>query len=104
MEVIFFDNGVEIFLSRLQKPTIAKALRTIDLLEQFGNQLGMPHSKYLGNNLFELRIRGKENVRFTYAFRHNKAIILHGFIKKTQKTPSREMAKSQNKLSSLDNI
>ena len=104
MEVIFFDNDVELFLSRFQKSTIAKALRTIDLLEQFGNQLGMPHSKYLANDLFELRIQGKEKVRFTYTFRNNQAIILHGFAKKTQKTPHGEIIKSQKKLLLLDKI
>lgn len=59
MEVIFFDEAVEIFLTKLEKPTIAKVLRTVDLLERFGNQLGMPHSKSVGRNLFELRIRGQ---------------------------------------------
>lgn len=34
---------VEVFLNSLDTPTIAKALRTIDLLENFGPALRMPH-------------------------------------------------------------
>ncbi len=49
MEIKFFDNLLEKFISNLEKPTIAKILRTIDLLESFGQQLTMPHSKKVDN-------------------------------------------------------
>lgn len=104
MEVIFFDEAVETFLTKLEKSTIAKVLRTIDLLEHFGNQLGMPHSKSVGHKLFELRIRGQQEIRLVYTFQNNKAIILHGFVKKTQKIPQKEIHTAQHKLIDLDII
>ncbi len=104
MEVIFFDEAVETFLTKLEKITIAKVLRTIDLLGRFGNQLGMPHSKSVGSKLFELRIRGRQEIRLLYTFNNNKAFVLHGFIKKSQKTPQKELIIAKQKLSSLDTI
>ncbi len=104
MEVIFFDEAVEIFLTKLEKPTIAKVLRTVDLLERFGNQLGMPHSKNIGHKLFELRIRGQQEIRLIYAFGGNRAVVLHGFVKKSQKIPQKEIVVAQQKLLTLDKI
>jgi phage-related protein len=104
MEVTFFDEEIEIFLTKLKKSTIAKVLRTIDLLERFGNQLGMPHSKHIGNKLFELRIRGHQEIRLFYIFNNNGAVILHGFIKHSQKIPKKELAVVQQKLISFDRI
>lgn len=104
MEIAFFDEKVEIFVAKLEKPTIAKVLRTIDLLERFGNQLGMPHSKNINRRLFELRIRGQQEIRLIYAFHENKAVILHGLLKKSQKIPQKELAVAQQKLLALDKI
>ncbi len=47
---------VETFIATLDEPTIAKTLRTIDLLEKFGSALRFPHSKLVAKGLFELRV------------------------------------------------
>ncbi|MFA5792579.1 MAG: type II toxin-antitoxin system RelE/ParE family toxin [Candidatus Gracilibacteria bacterium] len=65
---IEMSHFVEKFILKLEKPTIAKVLRTVDLLEKFGNDLGMPHSKKIRHNLFELRVRGGQEVRI-FAFK-----------------------------------
>jgi len=99
MEVKFFDEQIERFIFNLQKKTIAKTLRTIDLLEEFGHKLGMPHSRRLGKGCFELRIRGGEEIRIFYIFDKGNAVLVHGFVKKTQKIPRREFKKFLEKLS-----
>lgn len=104
MEILFFDEDTEIFVTKLEKTTIAKVLRTIDLLERFGHQLGMPHSKNIDSSLFELRMRGQQEIRLIYTFHNNQAVILHGFVKKSQKIPQKEIAVAQRKLLTLDNI
>lgn len=104
MEVLFFDNKLEKFIESLEKPTIAKVLRTVDLLEKFGHQLEMPHSKKIGQRLFELRVRGTQEVRIFYIYHKNATVLLHGYIKKTARIPARELAVAQGKLKSLDNI
>jgi|SRR3989344_611322 len=91
-------SDIETFIASLEENTVAKVLRTIDLLEHFGHQLGLPHSKKISRDLFELRVRGKQEVRIFYTFRHKRAILFHGFVKKSQQTPQKEMRHAQQKL------
>lgn len=86
------NEVVKDFIDKLPKIPGAKLGRQLDLLEEFGNELGMPHVKSLGDGLLELRVRGKQEVRVFYVFVVGKKIILlHGFIKKTQETPKKEL-------------
>jgi len=64
----------------------------------------MPHSKSVGRSLFELRIRGQQEIRLIYTFSSNRVIILHGFVKKSQKMPKKELVIAQQKLLTLDTI
>lgn len=59
---------VQKFFDSLPKISHAKLLRQIDLLESYGPELGMPHTKVMGNGLIELRVRGKQEVRVLYVF------------------------------------
>jgi hypothetical protein len=44
------------FIDMLYIKSKARVARTLDLLEEFGIELGMPYSKHLENQLWELRI------------------------------------------------
>lgn len=95
-EVISFESArgeqfVEKFIRSLDKGTISKFTRDADLLEKHGPLLGMPHSKKLTKDLYELRIKGKQEARIIYGFIGSKVYLLHGFLKKTQKTPIKEV-------------
>lgn len=104
MKIQFFDDKLEKFIRTLEKVTVAKVLRTIDLLERFGYQLEMPHSKKIDNRLFELRVRGTQEVRIFYTFYKDGMVLLHGYIKKTERIPERELSTAQKKLKALDKI
>ena len=94
MQITILDS-VESFLELLTEKELAKAIRTIELLEEFGNDLGMPHSRHMSDGLCELRIRGKREIRILYCFHKNNAILLHVFIKKTQKTVEKELRRAR---------
>jgi len=94
MQIELLDS-VQAFIENLNAKEIAKVIRTIELLEEFGNDLGMPHSKHLSDGLLELRIRGNREIRIFYCFHHNKAVLLHAHIKKTQKALGSELAKAR---------
>jgi len=85
------EKPVEEFINSLGDATAAKVSHTIDLLEKYGYRLGLPHAKKIDSDLSELRIRGSEEVRIFYSFRKNKIFLLHGFKKKSQKTPYKEI-------------
>ena len=55
--------------------------------------LGMPHTKAMGEGLFELRLKGAEGIaRVFYCTVMNRRILmLHSFIKKTERTPKRDL-------------
>ncbi len=98
---ILIENEVEKFITTLEKQTIAKILHSIDLLEYFDYKLGLPHSKKIKTDLFELRIRGQQEIRIFYTFQKNKIILFYGFIKKSQKIPQKEITQAVKKLQNL---
>ena len=71
----------------------AKAVWSIELLAEYGNQLHEPFSKSIGDGLFELRIKFAGDItRIFYFFVvENKIILTNGFVKKTAKTPRSEI-------------
>jgi phage-related protein len=73
--------------------TQAKFLWVFDLIEESGIDVGMPHVKPLEDKLYEIRIRVDRNAYRIIYFLHTrqKFILLHGFQKKTQKTPTKEL-------------
>lgn len=68
-------------------------LRMADMLMEFGPNLGMPHTKAMGDGLFELRVKGKEGIArvFYCTVIGQRIVMLHSFVKKTEKTPHREL-------------
>jgi|Napbiome12C3dose_1001474.scaffolds.fasta_scaffold00057_3 phage-related protein len=91
MDVVFLDAKTKADLLSLEKPSISKSLKLIKLLEKFGNKLGMPYSKQILHNLYELRAREQQEIRIFYCLHQNQAVVVHFFIKKSQKTPQREI-------------
>lgn len=84
---------VRLFLDSLEPKMHAKMLREIDLLVENGPNLRLPHSRSVEDGIFELRAKqGKDISRVMFFFFiGNKAILTNGFIKKTQKTPKKEI-------------
>lgn len=87
------EKPVETFLDGLDKKMRSKALHSIAILEEFGNQLREPHSKPMGDGLFELRIKFASDIsRIFYFFVvDNKIILTNGFVKKTMRTPKAQI-------------
>jgi phage-related protein len=81
------------FLHSLDEKTKSYIDRTINLLKLHGYKLREPFVKYLGNKLFELRVKTHtENYRiFYFAHVNDTYVLLHAIIKKTQKTPERDL-------------
>lgn len=88
------EKPVETFLDSLDTKMRVKALHSISVLEEFGNKLREPHSKPIGDGLFELRIKFASDIsRIFYFFVvDNKIVLTNGFVKKTLKTPKSEIA------------
>lgn len=87
------EKPVKTFIDGLDKKMQAKALQSLVILGEYGNRLREPHSKALGDGLFELRIKFACDItRIFYFFVvNNKIVVTNGFVKKTMRTPKSEL-------------
>lgn len=95
---IEYEGGVKKFINSVQTSTKSKLTRAVGLMIEYGPDLGMPLSRKIDSQLYELRIRGTQEVRIFYACFKKTIVMLHGFIKKTQKIPKRELEKAYKHL------
>jgi phage-related protein len=79
--------------------------RLLEVLQAHGPDLRMPHSRAMGNGLFELRPRGSEGIgRVFYCTQVGQTIVvLHSFVKKTQTTPNDELRLARKRLKEIRN-
>ncbi len=84
---------------------LADYAKLIELLLEHGPNLRMPHSRSMGEGLFELRPRGREGIgRAFYCFLVGKKIsVVHAFIKKTEATPERELKIARKRVKVMKN-
>ncbi|QEW06838.1 type II toxin-antitoxin system RelE/ParE family toxin [Nitrincola iocasae] len=90
---IDFYDGVEEAITEMPPNIQARMLRLLELMEKHGANLGAPHSTPMGDGLFEIRAKAKEGIgRAIYCYMHGEHVyILHAFIKKSQKTPKKDL-------------
>ena len=97
-KVIYFTslagvNPVSDFIDSLSQKQQVKILRIFMYIREYGLQSIIPHIKKVsGTPLWEIRILGKDNIRVLYVVHtQQEVLVLHGFIKKKQKTPQKEL-------------
>lgn len=77
---------------KFAKTALEKIFYQIERIEISGTRAGENITKHLTKNIWEIR-PGK--YRITYAIQGDDLIVLHYFIKTTQKTPKREIIKAK---------
>ena len=98
--ITYYSESVQNEILDLPAGILARFLRYADRMELYGPDLGMPHTRAMGDGLFELRLKAVEGiVRVFYCTMIGKRIVmLHQFIKKTDKTPPKELAIARRRL------
>ena len=73
------------------------------MMLEFGANLGMPHTRAMSDGLFELRVKGKEGIArvFYCTLVGQRIIMLHGFVKKSQQTPPKELKLARQRLAEV---
>jgi phage-related protein len=86
-------------LSVADRKIIGDDIRTVE----FGWPVGMPVCRPMGRGLFEVRstLAGGRIARVLFAIEGGVAVLLHGFIKKSQKTPQIDLETTRKRLSDL---
>jgi phage-related protein len=92
------------FIISLNPKQQAKIYREIELLKKFGNELHFSHTRKMEgekySSLWELRIEFASDAFRIFYFMcyQNRSVLLHGFQKKTEKTPVKELDIALNRM------
>lgn len=85
-------------LSQCEKKLIGEAIKTV----QFSYPIGLPLVRKMSPDLWEVRINLSDKIaRVLFTIKNQKMILLHGFIKKSQKTPNKELEIAEIRLKNL---
>lgn len=105
IEYYISENGkcpVKDFIDALSPESKAKYIFIADLLTDYGLNVREPYVKPITGTrkLFEIRIKDKQNIHriFYLAFTGKTLVLLHGFTKKTDKTPAREIVIAEKRM------
>ena len=103
--VAFYNERIEDEILALPAGLLARFLRYAETMETFGPDLGMPHTRAMGSGLFELRLKAAEGIArvFYCTLVGQRIVFLHQFVKKTDKTPPREIRIARQRMKDLKN-
>lgn len=91
--ITFYSEGVEEEILNLPDSLAARYVVLTRRMVALGPNLGEPHTKAFGEGLFELRLKGAEGIArvFFCTLVGKRIVMLHSFVKKSEKTPLREI-------------
>jgi len=103
--IVYYSEQVREEVYSLPRGILARYLRYVELMEKHGIDLRSPHSAPMGEGLFELRPKGPEGIGrvFYCTLAGNTIVMLHSFVKKTQKTPQKEINIARQRLREVKN-
>ncbi|MFA5809620.1 MAG: type II toxin-antitoxin system RelE/ParE family toxin [Thermoleophilia bacterium] len=104
-EVEYFHSRVRAEIDGWPVGILADYARLVELLMEFGPNVRMPHSRTMGDGIFELRPRGCEGIgRALYCFvTGQRIVILHAFVKKTKGTPEHDLKIARRRMKEVRN-
>lgn len=103
--ITYYSQSLQEEILAMPAGFLGRYLRYSDRMEVYGPDLGMPHTRGMGEGLFELRLKAAEGIArvFYCTMVGKKIVILHQFIKKTDKTPSKELEIARRRLKEVKN-
>lgn len=89
----------------LPESFVARFIRYAERMEDHGPDLGMPHTRAMGKGLFELRLKSGVGIARLFFCTQigRRIVILHHIIKKTNKTPAKDLEIARKRLEELRN-
>lgn len=99
-EIKYHDEAVQVAILALPSGLLARYLHLTDRMLQYGPDLGMPHTRAMGSGLFEIRLKSGEGIGrvFYCTVVGRKVVMLHQFVKKSDKTPPKELAVARKRM------
>jgi phage-related protein len=103
-EIVYFSVDVQDAIMAFPAGIQARYIHLTARMINFGPDLGLPHTRALGKGLFELRMKAKEGIGrvFFCTLSGRRIIMLHAFVKKSAKTPAKELRIARSRLSEVE--
>jgi phage-related protein len=104
-EIIYYSEDLQQVILDFPAGIQARYIHLTERMVVFGPNLGMPHTRALGKGLFELRMRSKEGIgRVLFCtLTGQRIMMLHAFIKKSAKTPAKDVKVARARLKEVKN-
>ena len=104
--ITYYSEALQAEILALPAGFLARYLRYAERMEVYGPDLGMPHTRAMGGGLFELRLKAAEGIGrvFYCTMIEKKIMMLHQFIKKTNKTPAKEILLARKRMKEVKNV
>ena len=101
--ISYYSEEIYEQIMNLPESLQAKYIALTDRMMEHGPYLGLPHTDAFGDGLFELRIKGVEGIARVFFCKliKKEIVMLHSFIKKTQKTPEKDLKIARARLKEL---
>ena len=99
--VKFVRDDIQEFLLSFNDLTVSKIINSLELLDELGESIRPPRSKKVAKRIYELRIISDLSVRIFYTFNNKNIVVLHAFVKKSQKIPLKELELAIHRLKYL---
>ena len=92
-KITFINENVEHCTLSFPAGILANFLHIVEMMEELGPALDLPYTAPMGRGLFEIRSKGKEGIGQSLfcGVKGREIVILHSFIKKSRKTPKKEI-------------
>ena len=98
--IVYYSQEVQEEIMNLPVTLQARFIGLTDRMMEHGPNLGLPHTNSFGGGLFELRLKGAEGIArvFFCLIVKQQIVMLHSLIKKTQKTPDKELKLAKQRM------
>ncbi len=99
----YYSDAVQQQIIELPDTLAARYIVLTRRMIALGPNLGEPHTKAFGDGLFELRLKGAEGIArvFFCTLVGRRIVMLHSFIKKSERTPSREREVAETRMKEI---
>jgi phage-related protein len=103
--ITYYSQAVQTEILNLPDTLAARYIVLTRRMVALGPNLGEPHTKAFGEGLFELRLKGTEGIArvFFCTLVGRRIVMLHSFLKKSQKTPPRERRIAEVRMKEIKN-
>ncbi len=101
--IAYYSKVVQEQILELPDTLAARYVVLTRRMVALGPNLGEPHTKAFGDGLFELRLKGAEGIArvFFCTLFGKRIVMLHSFIKKSERTPKREVETAESRMKEI---